>query len=203
MMKRITDGSRSPERVPIRSPSSGVNPMVVSTETPWSTAAMLQPLPRWQVMILSVLMSLPSRAAARSRDKPVGGSVKSVPPDLVLRVERIGNAVQVRALRHLRVKGRVEHAHLRRARQIDLACGNAPEIVRIVQRRQLDVLPERPDHFVRDQDRAGERLAAVHHAVADGVDVRLVVDDAVVPAQEDRQDVFDGDRCGRRFPRRS
>ena len=32
----------------------------------------------------------------------------------------------------------------------------------------------------------------MHHAVADGMDLPLVGDDAVVLAQEDRQDVFDG-----------
>ena len=39
-------GSRSPERVPMTSPSRGVSPMLVSTERPFSTAATLQPLPR-------------------------------------------------------------------------------------------------------------------------------------------------------------
>ena len=40
-----------PQRVPMTRPSSGVKPMVVSMDLPPSTAVMLAPLPRWQVMI--------------------------------------------------------------------------------------------------------------------------------------------------------
>ena len=36
--KASTPASTSPQRVPMISPSAGVNPMVVSTERPWSTA---------------------------------------------------------------------------------------------------------------------------------------------------------------------
>ena len=43
-------GSMSPERVPITRPSSGVKPIEVSTERPFSTAVMEAPLPRWQVI---------------------------------------------------------------------------------------------------------------------------------------------------------
>ena len=57
--------SRSPERVPIGRPARGVNPMEVSTLLPPSIAATEEPLPRWQEMIFSSSMGLPSRAAAR------------------------------------------------------------------------------------------------------------------------------------------
>jgi hypothetical protein len=43
-------GSRSPDRVPITSPSSGVNPIEVSTESPLSIAQAEQPLPRCSAM---------------------------------------------------------------------------------------------------------------------------------------------------------
>ena len=42
----------SPDRVPITSPSSGVNPIDVSTELPPSIAQADAPLPRCSVMIL-------------------------------------------------------------------------------------------------------------------------------------------------------
>jgi hypothetical protein len=48
---RTTDGSTSPDRVPITSPSSGVKPIEVSTERPPSIAVIEHPLPRWQVMM--------------------------------------------------------------------------------------------------------------------------------------------------------
>ena len=59
-------GSMAPQRVPIIRPSSGVKPIVVSTGTPWSTAVMEQPLPRWQVIRRISLKSSPRIAAARS-----------------------------------------------------------------------------------------------------------------------------------------
>ena len=41
-------GSTEPERVAIGTPSSGLKPIVVSTERPSSTAVTEQPPPRWQ-----------------------------------------------------------------------------------------------------------------------------------------------------------
>ena len=45
---RSAPGSTEPERVAIGTPSSGVKPIVVSTERPSSTAVTEQPPPRWQ-----------------------------------------------------------------------------------------------------------------------------------------------------------
>ena len=42
----IIAGSISPERVPIISPSSGVSPILVSTDLPLSTADILEPFPK-------------------------------------------------------------------------------------------------------------------------------------------------------------
>jgi hypothetical protein len=67
--------------------------------------------------------------------------------------------------------------------------------------RELDIIPEGLDDLVRDQDGARKRFPPVHHAVADGMDLPLVGDDAVVLAQEDRQDVFDGLGVIDDFPR--
>ncbi len=54
-------GSIAPERVAIGTPSSGVKPIVVSTERPSRTALTEQPLPRWQTT------SRRQRAAPSSR----------------------------------------------------------------------------------------------------------------------------------------
>ena len=51
------------------SPSIGVRPIVVSTDTPSRIAAALQPLPRWAVTKRSSPGGRPSRAAARSLTK--------------------------------------------------------------------------------------------------------------------------------------
>ena len=64
MMYSSAAGSMSPERVPIIRPSSGVRPMVVSTDCPSRIAAMEAPLPRWQVIKLVWSMGSPSRLTA-------------------------------------------------------------------------------------------------------------------------------------------
>ena len=51
------------------SPSIGVRPIVVSTDTPSRIAAALQPLPRWAVTRRSSPGGLLSRAAACSLTK--------------------------------------------------------------------------------------------------------------------------------------
>src|SRR5215472_2538762 len=67
--KAKTPGSTSPERVPMTSPSSGVSPIVVSTDAPSRTAARLHPVPRWAMTRRSPASGRPSRAAARSLTK--------------------------------------------------------------------------------------------------------------------------------------
>ncbi len=64
--KAIMAGSMLPQRVPIARPSSGVKPMLVSTDFPPFTAVMLAPLPRWQVIILRLSKGLPTISAALS-----------------------------------------------------------------------------------------------------------------------------------------
>ena len=58
-------GSTLPARVAITRPSSGVNPMVVSRETPPSIAHSDAPAPRWQLTIRSSAASLRSSCGAR------------------------------------------------------------------------------------------------------------------------------------------
>ena len=53
----IIAGSRSPERVPIIRPSSGVRPIDVSTHLPPIEAEIEAPLPRWHTITLAVLGS--------------------------------------------------------------------------------------------------------------------------------------------------
>ena len=51
MSQSTRPGSTEPERVAMTRPSSGVKPMVVSTERPPWTAAREAPAPRWHVTI--------------------------------------------------------------------------------------------------------------------------------------------------------
>ena len=56
-------GSISPERVPIGTPSSGVNPIDVSIDSPYLTALIEEPLPRWQTIIFISFTSFPKNSA--------------------------------------------------------------------------------------------------------------------------------------------
>ncbi len=56
--------STLPDLVAIGRPSFGVKPMVVSTQDPSTTAARLDPAPRWQVTVRRAAAS-PTIAAAR------------------------------------------------------------------------------------------------------------------------------------------
>src|SRR3989339_827239 len=51
MIKFTTPISKSPVRVPIINPSTGVKPIEVSMDLPPSMAHMEAPFPKWQVMI--------------------------------------------------------------------------------------------------------------------------------------------------------
>ena len=62
-MNSMMAGSRSPERVPMISPSSGVNPIDVSTDSPPLTAVTLAPFPKWHTMIFKSLISFPKTFA--------------------------------------------------------------------------------------------------------------------------------------------
>ncbi len=57
------DGSMSPQRVPIITPASGVKPIEVWTDSPPFIAQMLEPLPRWQVIIFKSEIGFPISSA--------------------------------------------------------------------------------------------------------------------------------------------
>ncbi len=58
-------GSTEPERVPIIKPSSGVNPMLVSTLLPFRTAVTDAPFPRWQTISRDEFSGTRNSSAAR------------------------------------------------------------------------------------------------------------------------------------------
>ena len=65
MSQSISPGSTEPDRVAITNPSSGVKPIVVSTDFPSATAARDAPAPRWQVTIRMESTGCPLSSAAR------------------------------------------------------------------------------------------------------------------------------------------
>ena len=72
-----------PERVAITSPSSGVKPIVVSTDRPPSTAASEAPAPRWQVTTRSAASpARPQQLRGPPRGVRVRQPVEPVPPEV-------------------------------------------------------------------------------------------------------------------------
>ena len=132
-------GRPSPERVAITRPSSGVKPIVVSTETPAATAASEAPAPRWHVTIRSTSTGRPASSAARARRRTrarargsrSGGAPsaratrraahRSRPPAGIVRVER---GVEARDRRHVRAA-------------MPSPAASACERLRLVERREV------------------------------------------------------------------
>ena len=105
-----------PERVAMTRPSSGVKPIVVSTERPPAIAASDAPAPRWQVTIRSSSSGRPDQLRGPARGVGVGQAVEAVPaqrPALApLGRERVGRG----GGRHAGVEGGVEAGHGRHVR---------------------------------------------------------------------------------------
>ena len=78
------------------------------------------------------------------------------------------------------MKCRVEHADLRNGGEVCLARDNTANIVRIVQRGNLDVVPQTLDDSRCDQNRAGKCFIAVHHTVSDRVNIIFRCKNAVI-----------------------
>ena len=107
-------GSRSPLRLPITRPSSGVKPIEVSTERPPRIAATEQPLPRWQVIEAQDRVVRPAQQLRRpAGHEPVRRPVEPVAPDRVALVEHVGQRVEKRHRLHRLVERGVEDGDVR------------------------------------------------------------------------------------------
>ena len=108
---RGMSGSSDPERVAITSPSSGLKPMLVSRETPCSTAVADAPPPRWQTTRRRSVAGRPRSAAPRS----VGPLHRQPVEPVAAHAPRLRDRVDGRLLGEGGVEGRVEDGDLRHA----------------------------------------------------------------------------------------
>src|SRR5579872_6543703 len=92
-------GSRSPDRVPMTSPSSGVIPIEVSMETPALMAAAEQPFPQMKGDDVCLLAGHIAQRTITEGNVAMRCSVKSVASNAMPAVEVIRNRIQVRLLR--------------------------------------------------------------------------------------------------------
>ena len=95
----------------------------------------------------------------------------------VAAIPLIWERVEVRVVGKRLVKRRVEDCDLRQPNAEDFARGlYAANVGGVVQRREFDAVLYAAQNLVRYRDRMREALAAVHDAVADGVNVGDALD---------------------------
>ena len=123
----------------------------------------------------------------------VRGAVEAVAPDAVALVEHVGQGVEEGHGLHGLVERGVEHRHVRHVAEEVPRRPVALDVRRVVQRRDVEALLDRPQHLVVDQHRGLEALAPVHHPVPDRLDLAPVPDDTRLLAGQEGQHALDGD----------
>ncbi|MOA03072.1 hypothetical protein D3C78_1225560 [compost metagenome] len=97
--------------------------------------------------------------------------MEAVAAHAVFLVEEVRHRVAVGVLGHALVEGGVEHADLRQAGEQGHGGFDADQVGRVVQRGQLGVGADALEHLLADQAGGGEVFAAMHHAMADAVEL--------------------------------
>ncbi|MCY1436350.1 hypothetical protein D9M71_524700 [compost metagenome] len=92
---------------------------------------------------------------------------------MLLAVQAFRQGVAVGVLGHALVEGGVEHGDVRQRRVERHGRFDAEQVGRVVQRRQGRGVADRLDHLGIEPGGMGEAFAAMHHAVADGVQLAL------------------------------
>ena len=117
--------------------------------------------------------------------------MESITAYFVFGVKGIRNSIQVRVRGHLLVKRRIEDCDLRHIREVNVARADAAQVVRVMQRCNVNIVADPFDDIIINKNGGAERFAAVNHAMADGIDLPFVRENAVVLAQKDGKDVLD------------
>ena len=171
-------GSTLPERVAITSPSSGVKPIVVSTERPSRIAHSDAPAPRWQLTSRRPAARRAEQLGRAPGDPGVREAVEAVAADAPAlaprRGQRVGRRGRAAASRGRRCRSTRPPAR-RAARAVTGV--ERGERLRLVQRRQRRVSSRSARLDARRRSRTGAReaLAAVDDPVADRVGVAQAV----------------------------
>ena len=109
-------------------------------------------------------------------DVLVAGAVEAVAAHAVLLIVLVGDSVHVSLRRHGAVESGIEHSHHGHIAE-HLACGlDAQDAGGVVQGSQRAQLTDGLNDLIGDQAALLELLAAMHHAVADGVDLAHIID---------------------------
>ena len=110
-------------------------------------------------------------------DVTVRCAVKAVATYAVAAIELVRQRVKISVVGQRLMKRRVEDGGLRQSCAEDFTRRlDALDVRRIVQRSQVDAILYPAQYFVRDEDRMREAFAAMHDAMADGVDISDALD---------------------------
>ena len=153
----MAPGSIEPERVAIGTPSSGLKPIVVSTERPSSTAVTEQPPPRWQTT---------SRETS-IRSATDGEAVEAVAAYPPLLAPALRDCVRGGLVRDAAMECGVEDGNVRNVRQRRLRRPDAAQRRLGVERRQRGELADLLDHVGIDPRRVAEDATAVDDSMPD------------------------------------
>src|SRR5689334_509718 len=107
----------------------------------------------------------------------MGSSVESISSDAMAAVQMVRHRVEICLIWNRMMKGSIEHRDLRHSTAKQLARRRDPfEIIRIVQRRQVDAFLYALDHSLIDQRRFLEQLTAVYDSMTHGLYVTRTLD---------------------------
>jgi hypothetical protein len=163
-------GSTLPERVAMTRPSSGVKPIVVSTERPSAIAHSDAPAPRWQLTRRRPPggRAVAARGArpncARARESRSGESASA-------RARRLAARRSLAAAGRRGVKGGVEAGDGGDLRQLRRDGVQRRQRLRLMQRGEVGELAQRRLDLGVDPTCRDEALAAVHDPVPDRIGV--------------------------------
>src|SRR5580765_1879350 len=98
--------------------------------------------------------------------------MKSEAPYVVASIQVIGHGIEVRVLWNGLMERGIKDRHLGHVYAEYLPCRqNALDVVRIVERSQINALLNSPEHFIRDQRGLSKQFSAMHHSMSDGADI--------------------------------
>ncbi len=123
--------------------------------------------------------------------------MEAVAADLQALVVLVGQSVHVGLFGHAHAEFGVENGNVGNAFKEGFAGLDAGEVRRIVERAEGEAVLDDLLHLLVDEHRLGHGLAAVEHAVANGVDLVLALDDALFGVGEQGDDELDGFLVGR------
>ena len=121
-------------------------------------------------------------------DVAVARSMETVATHVVLLVQVIRDGIEISVGRHRAVESIVEDRHLRRVRHKCVDSTDTAQVAQAVYRGEVDQALNALLHLRRDEATLLEEVAALHHAVADSVDLVEVLDGADLRIEQTLED---------------